>query len=76
MTFRRRIFAKAAALLAERIGDYAAISLAETSTSVGFAGFDIHLATESLEETASAATLALRGEIATTEGGQRAYIER
>ena len=34
------------------------------------------LAADSLEETAAAATMALRGEIATTDASQKAYIER
>ena len=37
---------------------------------------DGHRAVDSLEETAAAATMALRGEVATTDAGQRAYISR
>lgn len=70
-TERRRIVSKAAALLKERIGDYAAIEAAETTSTGGWAGFDCHLAIEGLEETAATATVALRGEVATTEAGQR-----
>lgn len=60
----------------ERAAEFAAIEFAETTSSQGFSGFDCHLASESLEETASAASTALRGEIATTEQGQTAYIEK
>ncbi|GAA6039257.1 hypothetical protein JCM8097_003231 [Rhodosporidiobolus ruineniae] len=74
---RRNIFSKAAALLRERIPTkYAQIEFSETTSSEGWSGFEMILAAESIEEVAASATVALRGEIATTEAHQRAYIER
>ncbi|KAL8278624.1 hypothetical protein RQP46_008916 [Phenoliferia psychrophenolica] len=60
---RRRIFLKAATLLRERTADYAAVEYAETTSSIGWSGFEQMLAAE-------------RGEIATTDKSQKAYIER
>lgn len=100
MVERRNIFIKAAQILRERIPELAKIEFEETTSSEGWAGFEMTLAAEScvgftlrhfsssteaaadgmsasrIEETAAAATNALRGEIATTEAHQRAYIER
>ncbi|SCZ87932.1 BZ3500_MvSof-1268-A1-R1_Chr2-3g05400 [Microbotryum saponariae] len=76
VTERRNIFLKAAALLKERQGDYAAVEVAETTSGPGWAGFEVFMGIDSIEEAAASATLALRGEIATTEAGKRAYISR
>lgn len=76
MPERRNIFLKAAALIRERIPQYAQIEYAETTSSQGWSGFDLTLAAESIEEVAASATVALRGEVATTGPGQRAYISR
>jgi acyl-CoA reductase-like NAD-dependent aldehyde dehydrogenase len=73
---RRVIFLRAAALLRERLGEYAGLEYGETTSSGGWSGFEMTLAAASLEETAACATAALRGEIATTVSSQRAYIER
>ncbi|KAK4705364.1 hypothetical protein P7C70_g838, partial [Phenoliferia sp. Uapishka_3] len=73
---RRKIFLKAASLLRERIAEYAAVEYSETTSSKGWSGFEMTLAAESIEETAAAATVALRGEIATTDHSQNAYIIR
>lgn len=63
-------------MLRERTQQYAEIEFKETTSSQGWAGFEITLAAESIEEVAAAATVALRGEIASSAPGQRAYISR
>jgi len=73
---RRRIFVKAAALLRERIPEYAAKEFEETTSSQTWSVHEISLAAEGLEEAAASATNALRGEICTTDLAQKAYIER
>ncbi|KAM0756034.1 aldehyde dehydrogenase [Meredithblackwellia eburnea MCA 4105] len=73
---RRRIVLKAAALLQERLPEYAGVEYGETTSSQGWSGFDITLAIGALEEAGSVATTALRGEVATTDAGQKAYITR
>ncbi|ORY88424.1 aldehyde dehydrogenase [Leucosporidium creatinivorum] len=73
---RRNIFLKAAALLRERIPQYIGVEYSETTSSEGWSGFDLTCAADHIEETAAAATLALRGEVATTDAGQRGYISR
>lgn len=72
ITQRRDIFVKAAQLLRERIPKYAAIEHRETTSSEGWAGFEMTLAAESIEEVAAASTVALRGEIASTGPEQKA----
>jgi len=71
---RQQIFRKAAQLLRERSQEYAAIEQAETTSSPIWSGFEMGLAVENLEETASAINY-LRGETYNT-AGQRATIER
>lgn len=73
---RRNIFLRAAKILRERTQEFAGVEFHETTSSQMWAGFEITLAADSIEETAATATLALRGEIATTDRNQRAYIER
>ncbi|BGP19142.1 hypothetical protein JCM10213v2_007229 [Rhodosporidiobolus nylandii] len=73
---RRNIFLRAAALLRERTAEYAKIEFEETTSSAMWSGFEMGLAADSIEEVAGVATAALRGEIASTEAHQRAYIER
>ncbi|GAA6018938.1 hypothetical protein JCM10207_009207 [Rhodosporidiobolus poonsookiae] len=73
---RRNIFIKAAAMLRARTPEFAQIEFEETTSSAMWSGFEMGLAADSIEEVAAAATNALRGEIATTEPHQRAYLER
>ncbi|CEQ41633.1 SPOSA6832_03370 [Sporobolomyces salmonicolor] len=73
---RRKIFEKAAALLRAKRAEFAQVEFHETTSSEGWAGFEASLAADSIEEVAAVATAALRGEIATTDAHQRAYIER
>ncbi|GAA5995902.1 aldehyde dehydrogenase [Rhodotorula paludigena] len=73
---RRNIFNKAAMILRERLMEFAQNEHEETTSTVGWAAFDHTLAVESIEEVAAAASNALRGEVATTESHQRAYINR
>jgi acyl-CoA reductase-like NAD-dependent aldehyde dehydrogenase len=64
-TERRKIFAKAAVLLQERIPELIQTQVDETTSSQGFAGFDVAVLTAAtLEETAAAMSTALRGELA------------
>lgn len=72
---RRAIFQRAADLLRERTAAQAALEFAETTSSRGWAAFEMGLAHEVIEELASAST-ALRGEIAPSHSGQRAYLTR
>ncbi|BGP57463.1 hypothetical protein JCM8202_002020 [Rhodotorula sphaerocarpa] len=76
VTERRNIFLKAAKILRDRTPEFAGVEFHETTSSQMWAGFEMGLAADSIEETAATATLALRGEIATTDVHQRAYIER
>ncbi|GAA5841709.1 hypothetical protein JCM3766R1_005158 [Sporobolomyces carnicolor] len=76
VTERRDIFIKAAAILKARTPEFAKVEFEETTSTQMWAGFECGLAVESIEEVAAVATAALRGEIATTAGHQRAYIER
>ncbi|SCV68256.1 BQ2448_377 [Microbotryum intermedium] len=76
VTQRRDIFNKAVELIKEHQGKFAGIEAAETTSAPGWAGFDAFLATDSLAESAAVSTIALRGEIATTEAGKRAFIKR
>ncbi|GAA5973197.1 hypothetical protein JCM11641_006318 [Rhodosporidiobolus odoratus] len=73
---RRRIFIKAATLLRDRTHQYADVEYKETTSSRAWSATELILAAESIEEAAATATVALRGEIATTEVDQRAYMER
>ncbi|POY76346.1 hypothetical protein BMF94_0543 [Rhodotorula taiwanensis] len=73
---RRNIFLRAAKILRDRTPELAGVEFNETTSSQMWSGFEITLAADSIEETAATATLALRGEIATTDSHQRAYIER
>jgi len=72
---RRAIFLKALALLDERKGEYIKLSQEETTGNEFWSAVDHQLAWNVISETAALAT-ALRGEIAPSEDGQRAYIER
>ncbi|GAA5820756.1 hypothetical protein JCM3770_005957 [Rhodotorula araucariae] len=73
---RRKIFLKAADIMRQRLPEFAQIEHEETTSTMNWAGFDVTLAIESIEEVAAAATNALRGEIATTDSHQRAFIKR
>ncbi|GAA5869010.1 hypothetical protein JCM1840_000442 [Sporobolomyces johnsonii] len=73
---RRKIFEKAAALLRAKSAEFAEVEFHETTSSQAWAGVGAGLAADSIEEVAAVATAALRGEIATTDSHQRAYIER
>lgn len=72
VTERRDIFIKAAAILKARTPEFAKVEFEETTSTQMWAGFECGLAVESIEEVAAVATAALRGEIATTAGHQRA----
>jgi len=74
-TERRKIFIKAAELLKTRSAELAVLEAKETTSAPGWSGFDVGLAADVLEELAAAST-ALRGEIAPSPPGQRAYILR
>jgi acyl-CoA reductase-like NAD-dependent aldehyde dehydrogenase len=64
-TERRKIFVKAAELLKERTPELIQNQATETTSSAGFAGFDVGVLTAgSIEETAAAMSQALRGEMA------------
>ncbi|SCZ90067.1 BZ3500_MvSof-1268-A1-R1_Chr1-3g01756 [Microbotryum saponariae] len=85
VTQRRDIFNKTVELFKEHQSKFAGIESAETTSAPGWAGFDAFLATDSrvaivcaeiLAESGAVATVALRGEIATTEAGKRAFIKR
>ncbi|GAA5892209.1 hypothetical protein JCM6882_003611 [Rhodosporidiobolus microsporus] len=73
---RRTIFLKAAQIYRDRLQHYAKVENAETTSTFGWSCFDAQLAVESIEEVAAAASNALRGDIATTDSHQRAYLER
>ncbi|GAA5928478.1 hypothetical protein JCM3775_000623 [Rhodotorula graminis] len=73
---RRAIFLKAAQIFKDRLPEFAQVEAEETTSTGNWAGFDVTLAIESIEEVAAAASNALRGEIASTESHQRAYIKR
>ncbi|GAA5837311.1 hypothetical protein JCM11251_004963 [Rhodosporidiobolus azoricus] len=76
VTERRAIFLKAAQIFRDRQQQYAKVEAGETTSTFGWGCFDAQLAIESIEEVAAAASNALRGEIATTDSHQRAYLER
>lgn len=77
MLERRAIFLRAAAILRTRVDEYARdVQVAETPSTLEFARFEIILGAEQLEETAHAATVALRGEIIATDSSQKAFLER
>jgi len=71
---RRDIFLKAAAIAKSRHEELAALESSETTSSFGWAMFDCSLLIQQLEEVAACAT-SIRGEIAATGPGQRAYIQ-
>ncbi|KZV92379.1 aldehyde dehydrogenase [Exidia glandulosa HHB12029] len=72
---RRAIFLRAATILRERTAELAELEFRETTSSGGWSGFEMGLALEVIEELAAAST-ALRGEIAPSHAGQRAYLTR
>ncbi|UZJ57329.1 hypothetical protein CBS101457_006649 [Exobasidium rhododendri] len=73
---RRKIFAKAASLLQLRLGELIGTQATETTSSAGFAGFDVAiLSTECLDETSAAMSTALRGEMAPLDAtGKRMMV--
>jgi len=74
-TSRRAIFLNASRLLEERKEEFIKIATTETTANGFWGAVDHQLAWNIVSETAALAT-ALKGEIAPSEDGQRAYIER
>jgi acyl-CoA reductase-like NAD-dependent aldehyde dehydrogenase len=75
-TEKRKIFTKAAQLLQERLPELIATQSKETTSSTGFASYDVAvLAAATIEETNAAMSTALRGEMAPLDAsGKRMMI--
>lgn len=73
---RREIFVKAAQIIKDRAEQFAAIETAETTSGHGWAMFGTSLTVDAVTELAGVVSVALRSEVATTEHGKTAFIDR
>jgi len=75
-TEKRKIFAKVAELLRERTPELIGTQATETTSSAGFAGFDVAVLTAAtVDETSAAMSTALRGEMAPMDAsGKRMMV--
>ena len=75
-TEKRKIFLKAAELMRERTPELIGCQATETTSSAGFAGFDVAvLTTATLDETTAVMSTALRGEMAPLDAsGKRMMV--